>query len=276
MRTLYQNVAATTPEQQVEKIQAMKHVVAMGYSIEHYLRAKPNYISPRMTELLSPQVLAKCESLRMKNYLEAENSAIHPPSMSQNSREVAARSTSQQPKGNPAPGKSEPENHFAGIDVISAQQEFDLLALENKVFLKQTYNLPILLSFEISQFLINAQSSDTFSQQLYANTHQTISSIVDAFVDCIRIETTPLPVAYSTHLHLVCMILLALVPFYLIKSTLATFLSIQISISFIVLGILSIGEGIENPFGCQANDLPIEKYIDNLYDQLMYIINQML
>ncbi|OLY84508.1 UPF0187 protein [Smittium mucronatum] len=139
------------------------------------------------------------------------------------------------------------------------------------IFTNDSFNLPIALSFEITNYLQSIDKSE-ISPVLFVVLFNLVSSIMDAFVGCIRIQTTPVPFAYSSHLHLVCAVYLMYIPFTLNGYHIAVITVIQLITTFMLLGILSIAEEIENPFGCDKNDLPISNYCDNLYDQLMYIL----
>ena len=101
-------------------------------------------------------------------------------------------------------------------------------------------------------------------QQGRLNTYQ-LTSIVDLLtllVDylgaCERILKTPLPAAYSIHLKQLIFIYCLILPFQLVAELgWLTGPSVGL-ISFTLLGIEEIGIEIENPFGRDANDLPLD------------------
>ncbi|MEO0870173.1 MAG: bestrophin family ion channel [Cyanobacteria bacterium J06642_11] len=92
--------------------------------------------------------------------------------------------------------------------------------------------------------------------QLQAMTEQ-LNSLVDALGGCERILKTPLPLAYSIHLkQLLVMYCLAL-PFQVVSELNWWTIPVVSLVAFAVFGVEEIGLEIENPFGCDPNDLPL-------------------
>ena len=92
--------------------------------------------------------------------------------------------------------------------------------------------------------------------QLQAMTQQ-LNTLVDALGGCERILKTPLPLAYSIHLkQLLVMYCLAL-PFQVVSELNLWTVPVVALVSFAVFGVEEIGLEIENPFGCDPNDLPL-------------------
>ena len=96
-----------------------------------------------------------------------------------------------------------------------------------------------------------------------------IASLVDGLCNFERILRTPIPLAYSIHLnHSVWLYILSL-PYQLVGDLGWYTIPVVVLGSFCLIGILSIGLEIENPFGYDANDLVkityfklIQKYIE--------------
>ncbi|MEM6254675.1 MAG: bestrophin family ion channel [Cyanobacteria bacterium P01_D01_bin.156] len=92
--------------------------------------------------------------------------------------------------------------------------------------------------------------------QLQAMTQQ-LNSLVDVLGGCERILKTPLPLAYSIHLkQLLVMYCLAL-PFQVVSELNWWTVPVVSLVAFAVFGVEEIGLEIENPFGCDPNDLPL-------------------
>jgi putative membrane protein len=85
-----------------------------------------------------------------------------------------------------------------------------------------------------------------------------LKSMIDALGGCERILKTPLPLAYVIHLKQLVLIYCILLPFQLVQD-LGWWTGLFVGlISFTLLGIEEIGIEIENPFGYDANDLPLD------------------
>ncbi|OLY81469.1 UPF0187 protein [Smittium mucronatum] len=223
MRMFQISIHPKSEKEMEEKVQAMKNLVAMAYSIKYFLLARPNYFSEKMKELL-PKKMLSLNSEKDDNRFDEKNETIS-------------------------------DKEMRGIGI----------------FAKDTYNLPIAISFEITKYLEYVDKTGIVVP-IYMIMYGLIGSIVDIFVGCIRIETTPVPKAYSSHLYLITGLYLMCIPFAMNGNPVAVTAIVQVILTFMLLGILSISEEIENPFGSDRNDLPISKYCDNLYDHLMFTL----
>jgi putative membrane protein len=96
-------------------------------------------------------------------------------------------------------------------------------------------------------------------------------------VDCLtgfeRILRTPIPLAYSVHLHHSIWLYLLALPYQLVKENGWWTVAIVVLSSFALLGILGIGWEIENPFGYDDNDLVgfYIKYVLKVFNWFCYL-----
>jgi putative membrane protein len=86
----------------------------------------------------------------------------------------------------------------------------------------------------------------------------TLKSMMEALGNCERIVKTPLPLAYTIHLKQLLLLYCLLLPFQLVKELGWATSAVVSVISFTLFGIEEIGLEIENPFGYDANDLPLD------------------
>jgi ion channel-forming bestrophin family protein len=87
-----------------------------------------------------------------------------------------------------------------------------------------------------------------------------LSSFHDILTGCDRIVHTPLTLAYTIAIHQITWMYIILLPFQL-DSTLK-WISIPACFfaAYIILGLLLIGSELENPFGHDVNDLPLNDF----------------
>ncbi|NJL82611.1 MAG: hypothetical protein HC890_05995 [Chloroflexaceae bacterium] len=86
-----------------------------------------------------------------------------------------------------------------------------------------------------------------------------VDILVDSLGACERILKTPIPLAYVIHLKQLLLLYCLALPFQVVRDiTWATPLLVA-AISFAVFGIEEIGIEIENPFGRDLNDLPLDE-----------------
>ncbi len=75
-----------------------------------------------------------------------------------------------------------------------------------------------------------------------------------------RVLNPPLPIAYSIAISQITWVYILLLPFQLLQTLDWVTIPASVAAAYIILGILFIGREIENPFGQDVNDLPLESY----------------
>ncbi|MEB3293205.1 MAG: bestrophin family ion channel [Synechococcales bacterium] len=89
--------------------------------------------------------------------------------------------------------------------------------------------------------------------------NEKLNQLTIGLTTCERIQNTPVPVAYAVFLRVLIVLYCALLPFSLVGQLHQwTGLSVAL-ISFVLLSVEAIGVEIENPFGSDANDLPLDE-----------------
>jgi ion channel-forming bestrophin family protein len=137
--------------------------------------------------------------------------------------------------------------------------------------LQVTNNPPLEIAFWISDYLQATQENGQVSLYQMNELQGILNVMVDTLGACERILRTPMPLAYSIHLKQLLLIYCLLLPFQIVDE-LRWWTAPAISlVSFTLFGIEAIGVEIENPFGTDPNDLPldticntIERNIDDL------------
>ncbi len=134
----------------------------------------------------------------------------------------------------------------------------DLLAPVQFQALAKVNNPPLQIAFWIGDYLQQQYHQGQLNvHQL--NAMQTLLNVmVDAMGGCERILKTPIPVAYSIHLKQLLLLYCLSLPFQMVGNLGWWTGPIVALISFTLFGIEAIGVEIENPFGCDANDLPLD------------------
>ncbi|KAF2260728.1 UPF0187-domain-containing protein [Lojkania enalia] len=126
-------------------------------------------------------------------------------------------------------------------------------------------NLPLEILNHISSYVQSVIDNDTLKVGLYQN--QAITSVVqlnEVLVGVERVLQTPLPIAYSIAISQITWVYVMMLPFQLWEDLRWITIPGCIFAAYIILGISAIGREIENPFGMDVNDLPLEKYCEEL------------
>jgi putative membrane protein len=104
----------------------------------------------------------------------------------------------------------------------------------------------------------------------------TMNALLDTMVDnlgaCERILKTPMPLAYAIHLKQLLLIYCLLLPFQLIGEISFWTGPIVALISFTLFGIEEIGIEIENPFGRDFNDLPLDSICSTMKQNVEHLM----
>ena len=116
---------------------------------------------------------------------------------------------------------------------------------------------PLEIAFWLGDYLQVQQLKGRINPyQLQAMTQQ-VNTLVDVLGGCERILKTPLPLAYSIHLKQLLVMYCMALPFQVVSELNGWTIPVVSLVAFAVFGVEEIGLEIENPFGCDPNDLPL-------------------
>ncbi len=113
---------------------------------------------------------------------------------------------------------------------------------------------------KISQILQETKMEGKISDYAQVTMDQNVQLLVDYLGGCERIHKTPLPFAYVVHLRRALIIYCFSLPFALVDMFDWKWAVIfdTLFLSYVFFGIEEIGVEIEDPFGEDENDLPLE------------------
>lgn len=95
-----------------------------------------------------------------------------------------------------------------------------------------------------------------------------IAALTEAMGEAERVLNTPLPIAYNIAFSQITLIYVYTLPFQLFMSLGWLTIPGTVVAAYIILGISTIGNEIENPFGHDTNDLPLDSYCQELAAEL--------
>lgn len=161
---------------------------------------------------------------------------------------------------------------------LKLRQEKDIQELkpflteEQYLELKTVNNIPQRILNWLAIYFHDSYKDDELNNRLFIELNNGITQILNTLGSCERIMNTPLPNPYSIHLkHLLVLYCFAL-PFQLVAKLYWWTIPAVGIISFSLLGIEEIGVEIENPFGYDPNDLPLDRYCHELKDDIEELI----
>jgi putative membrane protein len=135
----------------------------------------------------------------------------------------------------------------------------DLLSPAQSEHLQKIDNIPFAVIFWIGEYLENQYRQGNLDRHQLVNAIEVLNSVADTAGICERILKTPIPLAYAVHLKQLVLIYCLLLPFQLVADLQWWTGPVVALISFTLFGIEEIGMEIENPFGRDYNDLPLDR-----------------
>lgn len=124
--------------------------------------------------------------------------------------------------------------------------------------LKSMNNPPIEVAFWIGDYLNKQYERNCIDVYQLTAMNELLNSMIDTLGSCERILRTPMPLAYAIHLKQLLLLYSLALPFQMVKDLGWGTALVVALISFTLFGIEEIGIEIENPFGHDANDLPLD------------------
>ncbi len=97
------------------------------------------------------------------------------------------------------------------------------------------------------------------SESQHINVNQYLTSLMDVCGICERIKSTPIPFSYNLFIKLFILLYVGILPFTVIEVYGYLTIPAVMLTSYILVGLESIGEEIEEPFGMERNDLPLSQ-----------------
>ncbi|KAI8647069.1 Bestrophin, RFP-TM, chloride channel-domain-containing protein [Parasitella parasitica] len=133
-------------------------------------------------------------------------------------------------------------------------------------------SLPLEILFRVALYINQAKAANKIESTLVSVTTSSIDILVNSLTAFERIVHTPIPKAYNIHLKQAVVLYIFFLPFALVDSLAWIVAPVVALVSFTLFGIEAIGAEIENPFGYDDNDLPLNRYCDELKKEVEYII----
>jgi putative membrane protein len=146
--------------------------------------------------------------------------------------------------------------HLRGEPV---NRELEVLMSAERYQILQKMNHPSLeIAFWISDYLQEQHQQNCLNTYQLTAMLKLLDEMVDVLGTCERILKTPIPLAYAIHLKQLLLIYCLSLPFQMVNE-LNWWTGLVVGlISFAVFGIEEIGIEIENPFGYDPDDLPLD------------------
>jgi putative membrane protein len=141
-------------------------------------------------------------------------------------------------------------------DVVAAAAPW--LPPEEAAALAASPNPPDAILRAMNAELVAALRAGEVSDILYRGLEARLGGLSEVQAACERIATTPLPFAYTLLLHRTAFLFCLLVPFGLVHSVGLGTPLVAALLAYAFFGLDALGDQLEEPFGEEPNDLPLD------------------
>jgi putative membrane protein len=149
----------------------------------------------------------------------------------------------------------------------------DLLPPDEVRTALESNQLPLAVSRRLSEVFAEARKRGLISDYLQMTLDQNAQLLIDYMGACERIHRTPLPFAYVVHLRRALILFCYTLPFALLETFGWLMPVVTLVVTYIFLGIEEIGVEIEDPFGYDDNDLPLERFCQTIETNLRGVLD---
>ncbi|MEN9218630.1 MAG: bestrophin family ion channel [Gloeomargarita sp. DG_2_bins_126] len=149
------------------------------------------------------------------------------------------------------------KQHLRGQSPLS--ELAGLLPPERLHLLAGMEHRPLGIAFWIGDYLRWQYQQQHLNAYQLTSMEQLLSQLIDALGVCERILRTPQPLAYSVHLRHILILYCLFFPLRWVSQLSWGTVPATAIAAFVVLGIEEIALEIENPFGLDPNDLPLDR-----------------
>lgn len=130
-------------------------------------------------------------------------------------------------------------------------------------------NTPLEILTYLNAYLEKLFQNGTLTIGVHQSQSMTMMfNLSDVLTGTERVVNTPLPVAYSISIAQITWAYVLLLPFQLVTPLKWVAIPATIIAGYIILGIAQIGHELENPFGMDVNDLPLDSFCHELANDI--------
>ncbi|GAB3993596.1 bestrophin family ion channel [Spirosoma daeguense] len=165
------------------------------------------------------------------------------------------------------------KNHLRGKPVEPEFTESTTFGLKN---LRMNEHVPQQIAMAIFGKLHELQRRDVLIPEHLVILNPEIDSLMDVCGACERIKNTPIPFSYSSFIKKFITMYCLTLPLGYISSLHYLVIPLVIFVFYVLASLEVIAEEIENPFGNDANDLPLDTICKGIHKTVTQSFDHML
>jgi len=258
------------------KVEAVRLTLAFAMAIKHYLREEDGLCWDDFDGLI-PNSLAFYDIAGYGTLKSVSSSMLvttEPAVIAQNLSK-SGHSTPDRSKVDPT-RRIRPKRSKARLSLQTSSTPLLARSLDfsNNISLP----LPLVIAYELHRIIFQFRRDGYLETVGPAGTNamtQLIQNMVDQLSVMERIANTPIPRSYGIHLKQCVTLYLFALPLTLVNDLGWGAIPIVTVVAFTFMGIEGIAEEIENPFGSDERDLPLERYCEDLREEIEFMIERL-
>ncbi|ORX45108.1 UPF0187-domain-containing protein [Hesseltinella vesiculosa] len=295
-RLVWLSIPERTQADHLEKMRCMKLILAFAVSTKHHLRGEFGVDYYDLDYLLPPHWIPAATAddenkvKNRKNNGHTLNSAFvkvdhklhgtrrkgtHGDNISDKANRRISKDISASPSSTSAGTRQSP-SISASSSSSTQSSELGIFVSEEDLpddVMQANMSLPLEILFRMSLYMAQAQNA----KKIDGIFSSVIISHLNALNDCLagleRLQDTPIPKAYNIHLKQSLWLYLLVMPFTIVAELGWWLVPTVVITSFILYGIDSIGSQIEDCFGYNGNDLPLNQFCDSIRKEIEFIVH---
>ncbi|KZO95161.1 UPF0187-domain-containing protein [Calocera viscosa TUFC12733] len=287
-RLIWINVAAPTPtgtdssksspkvQRKITKlkIRALRLLIAFPRSVVHHLRQENGSESLEETRILTEQLQDRARIDTYRKRSRAGTGASGYGTTSEVTSPVRGKETpsrSNSVESNATATRAINQETPLLVDV-ERQEEVEIHIDHHPMI----QNMPLTIAHELTRMIWKFKRAGMLDTVGPAGTNAMTGSIqimVDMLTAMERVSNTPIPASYGIHLKQCVTLYLFALPFTMVKDMGYGMIPIVTVVAFTLMGIEGIANQIEMPFGKDMDDLPLEKYCDEMQRDIEYVMD---
>jgi len=253
-----------------QKIEALQLVLSFVYATKHYLRGEdgfnyPDYLGVLPTSFIRRANLASGHYSSIKSYSLSNSDVIGSGQSTPDSNKTDATKRIRVKR-------SKLQLSDPSTPLLPEHRIVDFTSEDPSL------PLPLVIAHELSRVIYGFRRDGYLETVgpagLNAFTQQ-ISGFVDQMTAMERIANTPIPKSYAIHLKQCVTLYLFALPMTMANDLGWITVPLVTAVAFTFMGIEGIADEIEMPFGTDERDLPIDRYCEDLKEEITYMIEKL-
>ncbi len=152
------------------------------------------------------------------------------------------------------------------------KEELLLLTDAERAELEYRSHIPAFFSQRLHDKVQEMYRSGHLSDADLINFKPQLQALLDIAGACERIRKTPIPFSYAVYIKVLVFVYVLLLPFGMAAEFAYWSIPVVMILAFTFIGIVMMGEEIEDPFGLDCNDLPTGDITHNIKNNVFEIL----